>query len=139
MLSPSSPPRRRAHSWALVALVCTLAQLLAFLHMGLVRHERCAAHGELMHATTDEACADAAPGCEDQGGVSVVFDRGGEAEHAHDHCQVVAERSATPARPCIAAPVAPIVAPPLALAPARPRPIVALFRLAPKASPPRVA
>ena len=144
MLS-SVPPRRRAPIGVLLALVCVLAQLGAALHLGLVRHVRCAAHGELMHADMHEdshahgeatATVLAAVEVATQ---TVVFDTGAPGatpEHTHDHCQALAGHSTEPTAPSVLVAAPPVTVAPPALVAQTPAVVVALYRLAPKASPP---
>lgn len=132
-LGPS--PRRRA-LWAVVAVACLLGQVLGVLHMGLIQHRRCAAHGELVEGgATLAELFDAAPTAGQP--AFVAHAQGGD--HDHDHCQVRGERVVPRLAAVTAAPL--LLIPPGAVAPvARPAIVaVGLFRLAPKASPPAAA
>lgn len=136
MLLSALPFRRRASLGVLLALVCIVAQLGAALHLGLVRHVRCAAHGELMHADAGHDHADPTTALDVSTTRAVVFDAGAAPEHEHDHCQALASRSVEPTAPAVL-----VAAPPVTVDPPAPvaRPlvvVVALYRLAPKASPP---
>lgn len=134
VVSPARHRPRRPARWAAVALVCLLGQLLGVLHMGLIEHRRCAAHGELVEggaAALGDVVAIAT-----QPGVAAVLPHEQRGEHDHDHCQAPSERCAPTPAVTEAAPVelalaggaAPVARPPVAIA--------GLFRLAPKASPP---
>ena len=144
MLS-SVPPRRRAPLGVLLALVCVLAQLGAALHLGLVRHVRCAAHGELMHADMHEdshahgEATAAVLAAVEVATQAVVFDTGAPGatpEHTHDQCQALAGHSTEPTAPSVLVAAPPVTVSPPALVAQTPAVVVALYRLAPKASPP---
>lgn len=134
VVSPARRRPRRPARWAAAALVCLLGQLLGVLHMGLIEHRRCAAHGELVEGGADElaAAVDTDPAV----GQAAFVGHEQRGEHDHDHCQAPSERCAPAPAVTEAAPVelalaggaAPVARPPVA--------IVGLFRLAPKASPP---
>ncbi|MBL8627050.1 MAG: hypothetical protein JNK64_37520 [Myxococcales bacterium] len=135
-MTPARHRSRHPARWAVVALACVLGQLLGVLHMGLIQHRRCAAHGELVEGGADELAAmvDAAPAV----GQAAFVGHAQRGEHDHEHCQAPSQR-ATPRVAAFAA--APRVALPLAAAPPVARAALAiqgLFRLAPKASPPTV-
>ncbi|MEZ4401807.1 MAG: hypothetical protein R3B06_17395 [Kofleriaceae bacterium] len=137
----SSPVRTsaRIRRLALVAVLCLVGQVVALFHLGLVRHVRCAAHGELVHAdevAVDDpvqATADQAPG-----DLAQLFNRSAAHGAEHEHCQLATDRTdvtvATALR--VARPTATTEA--VAVVRTAAVPVRALFRLAPKASPPTV-
>ncbi|MBK7071958.1 MAG: hypothetical protein IPH44_06620 [Myxococcales bacterium] len=133
-MTPVRHRPRRAARWAAVALVCLLGQLLGVLHMGLIEHRRCAAHGELVEGGAGgvgEAVEVAAPL-----GVATALPHEQRAEHDHDHCQAPSERCAPQPAAIEAGPVELMLAGGAAPVARSPVAIVGLFRLAPKASPP---
>lgn len=122
-------------AWALTAFA-TVAQVASAAHLLLERHAFCAEHGELIH--TDGRPAAAAPGAE-SAGAAVASDQAGPSARSHEHCSVALERRersglaaqrAEIAPPCTQSELSPACAfgPRLA--------VEALFRLAPKNSPP---
>lgn len=128
----SARDRARARAFALLTgLVCLLGQLGAVVHLGVVRHVRCAEHDALVHA--ERPGAEAAPV---EGAAALPVEA---AEHADEHCLVAELRRTewqgpTATSTAAPAPTAPDV-PALdrEVAPAAP---VDLLRLAPKSSPP---
>lgn len=124
-----------------IASLCLLIQAISLAHLLLVRHEVCPVHGEVRHGSAghaggDEAASSVGPG--DQAAVA----RPGVApeQHDDDHCQVLTERRDVP-RPsshCLHAALANEVPLPAVAAPAPPRRL-ALYRVAPKNSPPHAA
>lgn len=128
---------------ASVAALCVIAQLLPIVHIVLVRHARCAVHGEVIHVSdgADHSSPDhAAPAAPSSHGAATIAHAASDhAEDAHDTCRFVGDRRdavlATP--PALAA--LPAYAPAATIAPAAAArlPQVALYRLAPKLSPPR--
>jgi hypothetical protein len=121
--------RRRA----LIACLCLAAQSFALAHLFLVVHSKCAEHGEVVHGQHHEA---------DASGLTHLVSSDGDlaATDDHDHCQTFAE----PRDHRIAPPVLGIdVLAPIAAACASETATVvtprALYRLAPKASPPHAA
>lgn len=128
--------RSRIHGWAagILALVLCGAELGSAGHAALVRHAICAEHGEAVHAGAPEnerasvvASSDAVVPVEP----AVVF------VDDHEHCKITAgaSRIVSPDRGLPG-----LVSPDLDAKPAADRipvaPAVALFRLAPKNSPP---
>ena len=119
-------------SLLLAGQVGTLAHLVA------VRHVTCPEHGESIHAATPPAeTATTAVAAVSHG--PAVQSIALAAEHGHDHCLIVAERRSRSAllRASVAAsplPIAVAARPPVALA-GRPA-LLAIYRLAPKNSPP---
>ena len=128
-------PRRLAA----VAVVCLLAQLAGVLHLLVVRHERCAEHGEVVHAGDEASAHDAAVAGDAR--ALAVRPAADDAEHDdHEHCQALSDRRA------VGAPSAPAIAGAdltagdgTAVADAAPARAGVLYRLAPKLSPPRTA
>jgi hypothetical protein len=140
--------RLRQRSTIAIAMLCLVAQLFAVAHLVLVRHARCAEHGEVTHAGLVEGAPAGAPGgTPDRVPATATpseFDLLG-ANHlpAHasddDHCEWLSEtrdarHAATPTFTTVAVShAAPVPATVQARAVTRP-----LYRLAPKLSPPRV-
>jgi len=117
---------------ALTALAFALASLLGVIHEATTRHVVCAAHGELIHADAPAKVAKATP-------QDVVTARAPTTTHGDDHCalaQALRQSRVAPRVPVLAAVVA-SVDDVVALAP-RPAASVtsALYRTAPKTSPP---
>lgn len=141
-------PSRLVSSLGLALVL--LAQLFSLVHMGVVRHERCAEHGELVEVSPGAAAATSslaheeawthggAPG--DEGALPSVSS-GAPAEHdghdEHDHCQLALT-------PAVSSPAHQVLHHDLPLLldvdlpAATPAPLVATDRLdvAPKTSPP---
>lgn len=132
-------PRLRARTLAIAGL-CLIAQALALAHLFVVRHARCAEHGEVIHVA---AAADAsASGARQAPGSASAAPAPGEPgdPDGHDHCQWLSELRDHARR----APQIDLVPPPLdleraALPPAPPDRARPLYRLAPKISPPALA
>lgn len=120
-----------------------LIQVLATVHLVLVRHVVCPEHGEVMHAGEAHAAdrADAGDAGGDDADARVRAARAdADPADADDHCQLLTERRDVGPRSAATidvalAPVAVERPAPLSL-PARTR---ALYRLAPKISPPHAA
>lgn len=81
-----------------------LAQLFSLVHMGVVRHERCAEHGELVevapgstHGASSSRAERAAthPATDDGDAVPALSTSAGAEDDEHDHCQL----ALTPAVP----------------------------------------
>ena len=122
---------RRVHTTAFAALAIA-AQLFTLIHVALVRHERCAEHGEVVHRGHAEADSLALRAPVPVGNHVV---ESSHTEQSHDHCGVATERRhqsyGQPAQST--APGVPDVQPsPLALL----ADTVAVYRRAPKTSPP---
>ncbi len=123
--------------------LCLLVQLVGMAHLVLVRHDVCPAHGEVMHGG-DAHAAEIHAGDGESAGRRAVTVRAARAAEvrgdADDHCQALTERRdvAPPIAPCahIDGLVADIGPPPPTAPSARAR---ALYRLAPKISPPATA
>jgi hypothetical protein len=119
---------------AAVAALCLAAQLAIVAHAGLVEHVRCPLHGDLVHpGSNHEHHEHRSPG-DAPSAVPVDEHHAGE----HEHCAVLAHRREAPPA------VAPLdvasgelgwLGPPALRSVVRAAP-VALFRLAPKNSPP---
>lgn len=126
--------RLRQRSTIAIAMLCVVAQVFAVAHLVLVRHARCAEHGEVTHAseshveTTRPSGPDAVLAASDDGPAT-----------DDDHCEWLSERRDVrhASAPIFATIPVAHVAPPavdhLVLAVTRP-----LYRLAPKLSPPRL-
>jgi hypothetical protein len=122
-------------AFAAVAIASVAGQVAGIAHQALVRHERCAVHGDLVHpGEGGHEYRIARHGANDELGPQPVETHSG----AHEHCLVPAHLR-TPVT--LSTPVAVVLArPPL---PASVDPVdssrpaaIALFRLAPKNSPP---
>jgi hypothetical protein len=145
------PVRSRGPSAGLRALAATVAALvvsaplLDWLHAGSVSHVACAEHGELIDADGPGAQRAAnAPHQHQDGGVLLAeHDRSIplEAGQAHEHCAVIAH-SRLRAKTSEPVAFADVAAQPPALPQTQPEPprlrSQALYRLAPKSSPPLV-
>lgn len=118
---------------ALVALVLGGSELGSAGHAALVRHALCAEHGEPVHAGSSVTAA----------GIVTVTDSVVPSESAkaspdeHDHCKILAGASRiAPSERSLAIPLSLCVDAGLAAGEAVVDPSVAVFRLAPKTSPP---
>ena len=127
---------------AIVGSLLLLAQLAGSLHLALTAHHLCLEHGELVHDAEAAAPKVAGHGsalpADLQAGISACPDVAETASEQHDHCAVQLFRRSVLASPLQRLGAAPAV---VALRPLRP--LVrwvgvqaALFRLAPKHSPP---
>lgn len=142
--APRTTTRPRSTPWSAVALalVCLVAQAASYLHLAVVRHVQCPEHGELVHLGPSTA-AGPEVALETVGDTDAHHLRGAAASpswtHDEGHCLVgFSQRSRAglgqaPSR----------LAPPTATRPLPPDEAsapriaaVALYRLAPKASPP---
>jgi hypothetical protein len=134
---PDRTSRRAAARPAvlLTALVCIGAHASSFAHLIAVRHVSCPSHAEEMI----HAAGDGAAGAPASGGRSVeAWSSGAAVSAVEDHCLAVGlDRRATAVAPpeALAAP-APNLEPSFAWHRPPAAPAVALFRLAPKTSPP---
>lgn len=94
MAPPPAARRRKALLRQLavwVGLACACVQLSSALHLLLVEHVRCALHGELVHAEAHpQGGHRVAPRAAAPGGAVLHASRS-EADHGHEHCQVVSE------------------------------------------------
>ncbi len=136
-------PRRRSSTLRAFAGLCLLVQLVAMAHLVLVRHDLCPVHGEVMHGGEALAVEIHAGDGESAGRSAVTVRAARPAEagsDADDHCQALTERRdvARPVAPCahLDVAVADLAAPTPTAPSARAR---ALYRLAPKISPPAAA
>jgi len=127
-----------------LAALCLVGQLFSFAHLGLVRHVTCPEHGELVHADGDalDAAAGAARSQRSQLSEDALPSYGDvpslPSGHGHDHCLVTTlRRDHLAHQPSHAAVVA---QPEQSIASHaggdEPSAAFALFRLAPKNSPP---
>lgn len=122
----------RAHA-ALLALAFALASLLGMAHEATTRHATCAEHGELVHAPARVARSERTTAASALRGAAPA------ALHGHDHCSINATTRASShdlRRPAIAR--GPLAARDIARAPRTDAlaPSLALYRTAPKTSPP---
>lgn len=124
---------RSARSRWLPSLAALAAQLFALLHVVVVRHETCPAHGEVVHHQGERSAATATDG-------EALRPAPASEITGDDHCLVVAASRAD-ATPCILSST--VVPPPPA--PGQPpgscrcgSPSIRRFLLAPKTSPPLV-
>jgi hypothetical protein len=92
---------RRACSFVCIALA--LAQVLAFVHEGVVPHVVCAEHGESMHAgQPSHATAVHQPAVASASWLRVESSAD-SVRHGHDHCACMAQRRERFALPAVAA------------------------------------
>jgi hypothetical protein len=118
----------------LLGLFCAYSQVSSTLHWLLVEHARCADHGEWVHVAEEHHAHEA----EDATPASPSVAAAERDAHGHDHCQFLVDaRSLTP----VSRPEALIPSPTESLGPDLIGPSdcslpVALYRLAPKTSPP---
>lgn len=127
---------RRRFSAAGVALLCLAAQIGSLAHLVLVPHESCPEHGEAVHAGTHTPAADrAATGARDI--LAVQADDGPGEDDEHHHCLFVTERRKATTAVDVVQATAVLTdaagAEPAAVADSVGR---AVYRLAPKTSPP---
>lgn len=126
----------------MLALLCLLGQLSNLAHLLLVQHTTCPQDGELVHHATVVAAdreARSAAGADQVPLGSLA--QGAPQERAHDHCLTSTQRRSAGLCP----PLHPtgVIAPTTASVPSHAdrrasHPGIALLRLAPKSSPPRV-
>lgn len=120
-----APALRRSLAGATIALAL-LGQVAGVLHMGVVRHERCDEHGELVERGATVA-------------VDVDGETHGDAADRHDHCVVgdapAHRRAEAPTLVVVDLASRPLEVARAPVADAR-APAVAVFRTAPKGSPP---
>lgn len=115
-------------------------QMAGLLHMAMVRHAVCPADGDLIHPGSDGRAALRSAAPDEKQPASLAARSTAHAEHGHDHCLLAAQRGSEklvrPVRQgALPAPAAP--APPGSTQEApRCAGFIALFRLAPKTSPP---
>ncbi len=133
---PSLPSRRFL---AAIAVVCLVAQAFAMVHLMVVRHARCAAHDEVVHVSVDRAQPAHVTPTPDA--TSIQGADGDLAEVDDAHCTWLSElRTTRVGHPPVltAAPATTVdeLGLPRDLPLAGPR---ALYRLAPKISPPHAA
>lgn len=146
MLSQSShrsPLRRRART-AGIAGLCVVAHLFALMHLAVVQHERCPEHGELVHAkdsdhATGRVTAAVAPGATATPTDAVLPAYAGSQDRDHDHCLSVTERRDRQEVRAQAATSMPLDRQPSLPDAAAPTIARALYRSAPKTSPPQHA
>ena len=128
----------RRHVVAAVAWLILVTQGASFAHLLLVRHAVCPEHGELIHPDEVGTAAHVAP-ASTPGNGSAAIGAADDASHEHGHCTVAVHRrhaiSVPPARfiALLARPPVEAVQPPVSAA--RPA-AIAIYRLAPKNSPP---
>lgn len=137
-----SSSRSRVHPWMVgAAWLCMAAQLFALAHLIVVQHERCPEHGELIHVGSHAAVSIAAP----VSLAAIITAQAlpalpGESEGNHDHCLSATERRDL----CWSRVAAVFLIPPaggeaLHRGAATPTVARALYRSAPKTSPPYFA
>jgi hypothetical protein len=145
--SPTPSRLRTPRLRLAVVSLCLVAQAFALVHLFAVRHVRCAEHGEMVHVEREPrepaalaARAQATQDLEEASAADVVRPTGLAIEaHQDDHCMALSER-----RDLRTLEVQPLVSAPQALAEVtylhRAPAFVAraLYRLAPKISPPAI-
>lgn len=132
-MRPGPDQPRRLRSSVAVAILCLLVQSLALVHLVVVKHVRCAEHGDVMHAGDGDP--DVVPARGDSAGVRRAR-AGGDAE-SHDHCQSLVERRDI--RTFQATEITTVCLDVHEVDPAKPAPAIvaiAIYRVAPKVSPP---
>ncbi|HUH01174.1 MAG TPA: hypothetical protein VML75_04215 [Kofleriaceae bacterium] len=123
-----------------IAVLCMVAQLLSLAHLVVVEHERCHEHGELIHGDGHEARSVAPPAPSTATPTARVLPgQSDEADGDHDHCLSATERrDLRLARVEVAATISPDQSD--AIPRTATTPVVrALYRSAPKTSPPHLA
>ncbi len=118
-----------------LALLFLYGQVASYAHLANVRHVRCADHGELIDLHGDQV--EAAP-ADASAGPRLIASHDCTS-HRHEHCAIAAQRreSSAGAEHHEVATVAPrAVAREFTASPDRPHTPLALYRLAPKTSPP---
>ncbi|MCA9667138.1 MAG: hypothetical protein KC503_16180 [Myxococcales bacterium] len=131
---PISVRPARTYAACVCALLLVGSQLAGLAHRAFVEHRRCAEHGKLVHA--DDGHDAAGPRADRADHARLAERPSASAEHEHDHCQLTAPARATVTR---AAPKLARTEPPSrAQAPPVVAPLaqLALWRRAPKTSPP---
>lgn len=129
------------YSAAALAALFLLGPIMGYAHLLLVRHAQCPEHGELVHLGEAAVAPEGDIGLESNrpGAATDVVGSGHQSEnHGHDHCDLVATRKAQAplhaAGPALQAAATPSPHPiddgPLAGSQ------IAIYRLAPKNSPP---
>jgi len=125
----------RVHA-ALLAIAFVLSSLAGLAHESTTRHVQCAEHGEQIHSDALAVSAgtldarDAAPAVQRQPATAI---------HGHEHCLMASATRASriaPTPPSIGATLVASAAPPAILPRADVVRDVALYRTAPKTSPP---
>ncbi len=112
-------------------------QLAGVAHMALVRHVTCPEHGELLHAGDDETPSPPTP-ADGAAASFAALTEDSESSHGHDHCAVAIQRRAE-TMPVSRVKVAHTVTRVTEAAKERAAPAMplgAIYRLAPKSSPP---
>jgi hypothetical protein len=121
-----------------LAALCVVGQLSSVAHLVQVGHVTCAEHGELVHAEERAPEPAASNAASDAALPAVAPVSAPPPAHGHEHCLVAGLRrdfcvTQTSAPAAVAADERQVVAPEQAAARIAP---IALFRLAPKNSPP---
>lgn len=132
-------PRRSART--AIATLCLAAQAWALAHLLVIRHEVCAEHGDAVHAADvvpEASHPPAAPGADPDASAYRGSQREAAEDH-HDHCTWLSEHRADRGAPTALTTAPPIAGEALAAPAAPPSTVRALYRLAPKISPPRAA
>ena len=140
--SPGHPARRQRRSRTAVAaaVLCLLAQVFATVHLVVVRHEVCADHGEVVHAGGDHG--DAPAGAAGTGDATIQARAAADAGHGDDddHCRLLTERRAAGGGGSPSLHATPgVIEAKAAMPESLPARTSALYRLAPKISPPHAA
>jgi len=121
---------------AALAALFAVGQLAGFLHLVTVRHQRCAEHGEVVDVQARRSPSVAA---RDDQRARLDAAEPGDRDHRHEHCALAPQRRDEAA---LLPQQAPLAQPPPCLAqspvPVETPPALghALYRLAPKTSPP---
>ncbi len=133
-LAPIHRASRPRAPGALLAFLMLWASVGGIFHYSVVSHTRCADHGEIVHG---DGAEEAAPPVRFSDGPNFLPEEPEQGDHGHEHCvfkHVVRARIVSALTEQVA-PHSPALAPPMC-ASERPITTLALFRLAPKHSPP---
>lgn len=122
-------------------MLCLVAQLLGLAHLVVVEHERCPEHGELIHGDGRAADTVAAPAPSTATTTARVLPGQSDEPHGdHDHCLSATERrDLRLSRVDVAAMISPAQSDALPRSATTPVAARALYRSAPKTSPPHLA
>lgn len=120
-------------------MVCLLSQVFVYAHLLLVRHETCPDHGEIVDSTADSQTTATSGSESSDHRAAVWIYAGSRSTHGHGHCSFGLQRREQLA---VILPGGALLLPPPevlhcpALTADAPPPRIALFRTAPKQSPP---
>jgi hypothetical protein len=123
--------RSRVHVAALAVVLLVVGQLASLAHQAGTRHVTCGEHGEELEAAT---LVEQLHACEQDHLIGVEGDAGGD----HEDCAIARalHQSAQTSRFVLLAHLEPIASTTSAVTPIALTPVTALYRIAPKTSPP---